>query len=103
MKQKSYKISKLEKGRKSILTDNLDVCFLCNQPKQHLHEVFYGRNRQNSMKYNCVVPLCFNCHNKVHNDINTDRKLKQVTEKKFLDVHNCDIDDFISIFKINYL
>ena len=64
-------------------------------PKNHLHEVFFGNNRINSMKYGCIVPLCALCHSKVHNDIQIDLKLKKELEKAFIKVYECDTDFFI--------
>lgn len=103
MKKKSYKITKLEKERYSIITDKLDTCYLCGMPKNHLHEVFFGNNRINSMKYGCIVPLCALCHSKVHNDIQIDLKLKKELEKAFIKVYDCDTDFFIKVFHRNYL
>lgn len=103
MKKKSYKIAKLEKERYSIITDKLDTCYLCGMPKNHLHEVFFGNNRINSMKYGCIVPLCALCHSKVHNNIQVDLKLKKQLEKVFIKVYKCDINYFIKIFHKNYL
>ena len=100
MKKKSYKITKLEKNRKSLLTNNLDQCYLCGCPKDHLHEVYFGKNRLNSMKYNCVIPVCFICHDRIQNDINLDLKIKKEMQLAFQ--NNYDID-FISIFYRNYL
>ena len=103
MKRKTYKLSKLEKNRKSIVTDNLDVCFICGRTKDHLHEVFYGNNRINSMKYGCIIPICGFCHQQIHNDIQLDYKIKKLVEKAFLKVYKCDEDYFVSIFHFNYL
>lgn len=97
------KIKTLEKNRYSIITDDLSTCYLCGRPKDHLHEVFFGKNRVNSMKYGCVVPLCMACHSKVHQDIQIDLKLKKALEKAFIDVYECDIDYFIKIFHKNYI
>lgn len=102
MKKKTNKLIKLEKNRYSIITDNLDECFICHRSKDHLHEVFYGNNRVNSMKYGCIIPLCFYCHSKVHNDIQLDLKLKKVFKKAFLEYYKCNEDYFINIFHINY-
>ena len=93
-------IKKLEKNRFSIITNNLDFCYLCGRKKDHLHEVFFGKNRINSMKYGCVVPLCSNCHYKVHHNINIDMQLKKQLQKKFEEIYS---DDFIKIFRRNYL
>lgn len=97
------KVKKLERNRFSILTDNLDMCYLCGRRKQHLHEVFFGRNRQLSMKYGCVVPLCFSCHEKVHNDYATDLKLKQECQKRYMKYYEVDEEAFIKTFRTNYL
>lgn len=97
------KVKKLERNRFSILTDNLDICYLCGRRKQHLHEVFFGRNRQLSMKYGCVVPLCFSCHEKVHNDYATDLKLKQECQKRYMKCYEVDEEAFIKTFRTNYL
>lgn len=102
MKNKTYKLSKLEKNRYSIITNNLDECFICHRAKDHLHEVFYGNNRVNSMKYGCIVPLCYQCHAKVHNDIQIDLKLKKMLKMAFLEHYKCNEDYFINIFHINY-
>ena len=103
MKSKSYKLAKLEKNRYSIVTDKLDECYICHSFKHHLHEVFGGNNRVNSMRYGCVIPLCFHCHALLHKHGEMDLELKKELEKAFLDVYKCDINYFRSIFHINYL
>ena len=98
------KITRLERMRFSILTNDLTRCYLCHKPKNHLHEVFYGKNRVNSMKWGCVAPLCYECHqgnNGVHNNHELDIMLKQICQKKFMEVYP-DVD-FISIFHKNYI
>lgn len=73
IKQKSSKLAKLERNRYSIITYNLDICYICkSHKKDHLDEVFGGRNRQTSMKYGLVIPICFKCHR-----ILTDNPLKK--------------------------
>lgn len=103
MKRKSYKITKLEKNRYSIVTDDLETCYLCGMPKDHLHEVFFGNNRINSMRYGCVIPLCAACHDKIHQDIQIDLEMKKRLERAFIEVYECDIEYFIKIFHINYI
>lgn len=94
-------IRTLERNRKSILTDDLTRCYLCGKPKNHLHEVFFGKNRINSMKWGCVVPLCASCHRKVHSSWELDHELKKVCQKRFIEVY--EGVDFSSIFHRNYL
>lgn len=93
-------IKTLEQNRYSILTDDLTRCYLCGKPKNHLHEIYFGKNRINSMKYGCVVPLCASCHTKVHSNIELDLKLKKLCQKRFIEVYD---DDFLSIFRKNYI
>lgn len=52
LKKKSKKQKKLEYNRFSIITDNLKVCYICNQNKKDdLHEIFGGCNRGKSMEW----------------------------------------------------
>jgi hypothetical protein len=98
------KITRLERMRFSILTNDLTTCYLCHKPKNNLHEVFYGRNRVNSMKWGCVAPLCYECHQGskgVHNNHEVDIMLKQICQRKFMEVYP-DVD-FISIFHKSYI
>ena len=97
------KITRLERNRYSILTDDLNHCYICGVPKQQLHEIYYGKNRINSMKYGCVVPLCADCHtgnNGVHNNSMLDNYLKKTCQEIFEKKYDLD---FISIFHKNYL
>lgn len=94
IKQKSNKLSKLERNRFSIITYNLDICYICRKHKKdHLDEVFGGRNRQTSMKYGMVIPICFKCHRKLTDnpllkkDIQEEAKkifIKKYSEEKFI-------------------
>lgn len=67
IKSKTSKLSKLEKHRFSIITTDLEHCILCGKPKEHLHELVFGKNRLNSIKYGLVVPVCLECHQLMHN------------------------------------
>lgn len=41
IKKKSKKMRKLEANRFSILSENLDVCYICRKRRRHdLHEIF---------------------------------------------------------------
>ena len=93
--------------RYSILTDDLTTCIECGQKGIiNKHEIFGGRNRQNSIKYGLVIPLCqANCHNQydmkgIHFDIELMNKWHKIGqeafEKKYKDL------DFMSIFRRNY-
>ena len=105
MKKKSKKLARLERNRISILTDDMEYCYLHKKygmyaKAVHKHEIYFGRNRQLSMRYGCVVPLCNECHNKVRNNIVIDTKLKQECQVKFCEVYD---EDFIEVFRRTYL
>lgn len=102
MKQKSKKLAKLEKNRFSVFTNNLDKCYSCPNKKNHLHEVFAGRNRQNSMKYGFVLPLCNSCHSKYQNDLLFNHKWYRMCQKHF-ETNIGTREEFISIFRKNWL
>ena len=45
LKKKSSKLAKLEKNRFSIITKDLEHCYLCGNKKQELHELIEVKNR----------------------------------------------------------
>lgn len=99
---KNYKIVKLERNRKSVFTDNLSKCIMCDKPKDNLHEIFMGKNRQNSMKYGFVIPLCYYHHLFCHKDSHIQEfwhKQGQIYYEKELGSR----EEFIRIFGRNYL
>ena len=100
MKLKSSKLAKLERNRFSIITNNLSYCIVCGKPKQDLNEIFGGRNRQNSMKYGLVIPMCRRCHREYTDNVEMQLKWKKLGQEKF---NECYDEDFIDIFKRNYL
>lgn len=102
MKSRSTKLAKLEKNRFSVFTDNLDKCFLCPNKKDHLHEIFAGRNRRNSMKCGFVLPLCFSCHEKYQNDVIFNRRWYRKCQRYF-EKNVGTRDEFIKIFGKSWL
>lgn len=99
---RTSKQSKLDKSRTvSLFTDNLNVCYLCGLKRNYLHEVFYGRNRANSIKYGLFIPVCEECHKKCHKDADLIDSLHKKGQLLF--VRNYPELEFIKIFKENYL
>lgn len=98
---KNKNIAKLEKNRFSILTNDLTRCIVCGKKKDHLHEVYPGRNRSNSMKYGCVIPLCEEHHREIHENRTLTKHYQVLTQQRFIKVYPCL--DFIEIFRKNYL
>lgn len=100
--KRTTKQSKLDKSRTvSLFTDDLNICYLCELKKNHLHEVFYGRNRVNSIKYGLFIPVCEKCHRKCHNDADLIDSLHKKGQLLFM----CNYPEleFINVFKTNYL
>jgi len=84
IKKKSSKLARLEKNRFSIITNNLDKCYFCNNKKMELHEALRGRNRQKSMKWGLVVPICSKCHSKITVDKEFSKVLEQIAMQIFI-------------------
>ena len=103
LKTRTKKQSKLERNRFSILTNDLEHCIICGAKKDHLHEIFFGRNRANSIKYGLVISLCQNCHTEMHKNKEWQDYWHIMAQKKFMEYYHKSVDEFIEIFKINYL
>ena len=95
------KVRQLEKKRYSVFTDDLKTCIICNKPKNDLHEVLYGSNRLNSIKYGYVIPVCRNCHIWLHKDHNFTLFWVRKCQRHFELDH--DREEWLKIFKKNYL
>lgn len=102
MRTKSNKLCKLEKERFSVFYE-LNACCYCGSIYQLTkHEIFEGRNRQNSMKYGFVLPLCLKCHRKLQEDADFIDKWKKKAQEYF--ENNIGTrEDFLKIFRRNYL
>lgn len=102
MHNKSKKLTKLEKNRKSVFTEDLEHCYLCGKKKNDLHEVYGGRNRINSIKYNFILPLCRKCHSiNQNNAIFNDYWHKQ--GQLYWEKNIGSREEFIKEFRRNYL
>lgn len=101
IKKKSKKLAKLEKNRFSIVTNNLEYCYFCGNKKEDLHELIEGKNRQISMKYGLVIPICRKCHENVTNDKTLQDYLHKVAQKVFKKHYKTE--NFVQIFGKNYI
>ena len=91
--------------RFSIL-NNLDKCYFCFKPAECIHEVFFGKNRQTSIKNGFCVGLCNYHHNLggkdcVHENIEMDLILKAAFQKEYEKTHTRK--EFINLIGRNYL
>lgn len=101
MRNKTSKLAKLERNRKSILTDDLEHCFVCKRQATDLHEVFSGGSRKASMQHDFVVPLCRTCHQAITFNYGLNLRLKRLCQEKFEETH--ERSEFLSIIHKSYL
>lgn len=101
IKQKTNQLSKLERNRKSLFTDDLEHCIICGKKKEHLHEVYSGAYRIRSIKEHMVLPLCSFHHRQIHEDMTLNLYWKRSCQKLFEESHSRD--EFITIFGRSYL
>lgn len=98
---KNAKLAKLERNRFSVFTDDLDHCIICKRKKDHLHEIFFGSNRQKSMRYGFVIPLCTEHHVEMHR--NKDwQEFWHVKGQEYWKRKIGDREEFIEEFRKNY-
>lgn len=95
----------MAKYPKSIMTEDMEHCFLCGSSSWiEVHHIFGGANRTNSTRYGLVVPLCHYCHNEPPNGVHHNKErmdhLHKLGQQKFQEVYS---DNFLKIFHKNYL
>lgn len=83
-------------------------CLVCGTTQNiHIHEVYQGRNRQNSIKEGCCVYLCGRHHNQsnvgIHFNEELDNNVKKLMEATWIKYYNKTEEDFLEIFRRNYL
>lgn len=101
IKNKSNKLINFEQKRFSILTNNLEVCYVCGKKKDHIHEIFKGANRKASIKNGFCIPICLECHIKTENDIDFLRRFQIECQKEFEKSHTRE--EFLKLTGRNYL
>lgn len=69
----------------SIMTDDMESCFLCGRRASDIHHVMHGADKKLSEELGLMVPLCRECHNKVHHvGGEYDRILKIDAQRAYL-------------------
>lgn len=101
MRYKTNKTLKLERNRKSILTDDLSKCFICGKSPVDIHEIYGAGNRKMSMRNNFCVPLCRQCHQLATLNYGLNMRLKMICQEKFEET--ATREDFIKLVGKNYL
>ncbi len=102
LRKKSAKLAKLERNRYSVFTDDLDHCIICKRKKEHLHEIFFGANRQKSMQYGFVIPLCTEHHAEMHQNYEW-QEYWHIKGQEYWERSVGTREEFIKIFGKNYI
>ena len=103
MHNKSKKLTKLERNRYSVFSNDTKKCYLCDSKyKLTWHEIYSGRNRQNSMKYGLCLRMCLNCHSREQENSQFNdywHRQGQLYWEEFFGSR----EEFIKVFRRNYL
>lgn len=101
IKKQSKKQRKIENKRFSMITDDLNICYICGQRKDDLHELFGGCNRKKSMEWGLVIPICRLCHLEWDVNEETRKRYQQEAQQIFEKKYSHEL--FMSEFRKNYL
>lgn len=103
MQNKSNKLASLERNRYSVFSNDTKRCYLCGSTyKLTWHEIYSGKNRQNSMKNGLCLRLCLNCHSKEQGDSQfNDYWHKQ--GQLYWEENIGSREEFIKAFRRNYI
>ena len=101
MRNKTYKLKKLEKNRFSILTNDMEHCYICQSPFVEIHEIYGGKNRKVSMQNGLCVPLCHKHHEYVTLNADGSNYLKQKCQKVFEETHSRE--EFMKLIGRNFI
>ncbi len=101
MKQKTAKLRKLERNRYSILTKDLDHCWLCGKSPVDIHEIYGGANRKTSMQNGFCIPLCREHHEVITIKNTFSIYIKEFCQQKFEETHSRN--EFMNLIGKNYL
>ena len=92
-------------SRVSIITDDLEHCYICGSPDVEIHHIFGGANRKNSERYGLIVPLCHRHHNEppagVHFNENAMLAMHAEGQKAFESM--ASHDEYMKIFGRDYI
>ncbi len=103
LKQKTDKQKKLESSRYSIIQDDLNKCYFCNNKSQDWHELIKGTCRKKCIKYGLCVKICRTCHRRTEEDIEFYKETRKIAQKKWQEYYNKSEDDFIKEFGRSWL
>lgn len=83
----------------SIMTDDLDTCYICGRDRTQFHHVFGASNRNHSTEDGLFIPVCAECHRKIHKF--NPMALKQEGQRCYEKTHSRE--DFMKRYGKNYI
>ena len=85
------------------MTDDLEHCYICGGDAIQYHHIFNGPNRKKSTEDGLWIPVCLNCHIKIHNEPSQRLMycLKQDGQWKYEETHTTD--EFMKRYGKSYL
>lgn len=89
---------------KSIITNDLEHCFVCGRPFPQYHHCINGANKKKAEQYGLIIPLCMNHHTGaegVHTKPEKMLACRQMAQKKFEETHSRE--EWIEEFGKSYL
>jgi len=89
---------------KSIMTDDLEHCYICGSPNPQIHHIMNAANKTKSEEWGLLVPLCMTHHTGmfgVHTDPDKMRRMRQAGQKRFEELYGHE--KWMEIFQKSYL
>lgn len=103
IKSKRKKQKALEDSRYSILQDNLNKCFFCENKAIEWHELLKGRNRKRCIKWGLAIRICRACHSKTEEDSAFYQETRKMAQIEWQRHYRKSEEEFIEEFKRSYL
>lgn len=78
----------MSKKLKSIIVSDLTKCIECGKNSVQIHHCLYGNKRKQCDEDALVVPLCHECHRRLHDeDGELANKYKKIAQAKYEEKH----------------
>ena len=92
--------------KKSIITDDMEHCFICGSPYVQVHHCLHGTaNRKMADKYKLVIPLCQKHHtgglDSVHRNAELNLQVKRIAQEAFEQKYSRE--KFMEVFGKSYV
>lgn len=89
---------------KSIITDDLEHCYICGRYGTEKHHIMNASNKTHSEEFGLIVGLCKDHHtgnNGVHTRPERMLEMRRIGQRKFEETHSRE--EWIKIFGKSYL